>query len=172
MHLPLTFGAIGNTTLGQNGAVGPLLGSWVIFFFFLILLPKNSHGFHFCAHCLNHADSLISVCLGQWHLCTADLRDYYPQLGITWQEQGICVYKAVSWSAWHFILCHFVWTLLFALVWPRYLSELSGTRLYFILNVTSVSVCHCCDGIALMLSSVPYSLQLSFIIKISLCKQL
>lgn len=40
------------------------------------------------------------------------------------------------------------------------MSQLSGSQIYFILSVTCVPVCHCYDGIALMLSSVSQSLQL------------
>lgn len=42
------------------------------------------------------------------------------------------------------------------------MSQLPGSQMYFILSVTCVSVCHCCDGTALMLSSVSQSPQLSW----------
>lgn len=52
---------------------------------------------------------------------------------IVWQEKGIGVSKAIMCSQ-----SHCAWTLLFALGWPCYAPELSGTQSYFILNVICV----------------------------------
>lgn len=102
---------------------------------------------------------LWSFCLWQWHLCTADQGDCYPQMDIMWQDQGKfgCVRQSVDL---HDIYSVTVYELFFALVWPCYVSELSGTQSHFILN----GICVFCviAMITLMLSSVSYSFTVIF----------
>lgn len=136
--------------LGPKWSSRSTLGLLIDWLIDLLTITKNPQGFHLCANSLGHAGSLIFFCLWQQHLCTADLCECCPPRN----RECVCIKQSVDFH--DTLFCVIVYEL-FAFPWPCYVSELSGTQLYFILSVTCVSLCHCCDSIALVMSSVSYS---------------